>query len=145
MQLFSLKEPNPPNLRALEVGSVVVTTKGFQWKLVSRAEEDETWEDFVGGLTWLPATEEGETWDHAKDCENEIQRLPTAKEYEIAERHGIREILEMDGRWWWSSSTVPYDHVKARVFNGYEGNFENHYRYPVSSKRYVSRPREKAI
>ena len=116
-----------PDLRTIQPKTTVITTKGFAWQLLSRTPEGETWEDMTSKLIWLPATDERATWDRAMAKQNGMQSLPTKEEYEEAEKHGIREVLEMGGRWWWSSSEVrSYPHF-ACLFDGDDGYVTDEY------------------
>jgi hypothetical protein len=104
-----------PDLRNVPIGTDVRTTKGFVWELVSRKEDLESWQDKDTGLTW---TETDFSGDHHKAMERFPDSLPTKKEFEIAELHGIREIMDMNGKWFWSSSGNPNYSYVAFVFYG---------------------------
>ena len=88
-------------LRALKPPAIVTTFRG-KWKLLSRTEKGETWEDLKSGLVWLPSEARWETWDFVIFLQNEDQRLPTIEEFKEAKEHDILEILGVSytDLWW---------------------------------------------
>lgn len=108
-----------PNLKELSVGTVVITSKGFNFELTQFVKGKQYWKDLSTGLVWLPKEEEKFSWDAAVAKFN--TSLPTIEEFELAEEHGFREVVsDMDG-WFWSASLNPTVTDYARGFNGYDG------------------------
>jgi hypothetical protein len=92
------------DLNELPIGIEIKTTKGFVWKLVAK----DTWLDVTSGLTWLPVEDGKYNHYEAEKLQTEDKRLPTADECRAIEEHGFRDILlDMRGRWFWSSSVRP--------------------------------------
>jgi len=119
------QQPLETNLRILIlrnvcVGHVVTTSKGFQFKLVSRDSGKESWLDIASGLTWHDR--EDESYTHHKAVEKFGDSLPTIEEYRIAEKHGFREILPNMDHWFWSSSLYPSNADYAQDFVGTYGS-----------------------
>lgn len=109
------------DLRNAEVGTIVKTTKGFEFQLVQKENPKEYWKDLSTGLTWGPK-EEG-TYNHHEALAKFGDKLPTKEQFEVAEAHGIREVLsDMEGGWFWSSSVFPGYSVFAYVFYGGNGH-----------------------
>jgi hypothetical protein len=56
------------------------------------------------------------------------QALPSKDDFELAEKHGVRDILkDMKNRWFWSSTLYPGSSDDAYVFGGYNGNVFYYY------------------
>src|ERR1022692_2425868 len=92
-----------PDLKTIEIGTVVITTKGFEFSRVA-----DGWKDMTSGLKWF-YPEPGKL-NHHKAMEkynSPFKRLPTKEEFEDAEKHGFREVLGIDSGWFWSSSVYP--------------------------------------
>jgi len=67
--------------------------------------------------------------------------LPTKEEYEEAEKHGIRFVLEdFEDKWYWSSSVSSNNRVNSWNFFGTNGNVFNVSRNNNYWARCVSRP-----
>lgn len=63
MNLIDLRKSN---LRVAEVGTVVITSAGFRFKLVSRDPSGkESWIDEASELTWHDKEDSTYTWDQA--------------------------------------------------------------------------------
>ncbi len=76
----------------------ITTSTGYVWTAVP-----EGWKDESTKLTWKYEDEEGTyTFDDAVSRFGES--LPTKEEWEEAEKHGIREVLELEGKRLWSAS-----------------------------------------
>jgi hypothetical protein len=107
-----------PDLRNVAIGELVKTTKGFVWELVSRNEGFESWRDNTTKLVWTETDFKG---NHHEASELFPGLLPTKEEFETAELHGIREIMDMNGKWFWSSSVYPFNTYYAYGFSGVNG------------------------
>jgi hypothetical protein len=109
-------------------GLQVKTRKGFLWTLENK-DGGLFWRDETSKLIWFP--EETGKYNHhdAMKLENEKKRLPTKEEFEEAEKHGIREILDMNGKWFWSASVHPAYSGNAYDFYGVNGGIYNFNRY----------------
>ena len=118
MQVIDLRKPN---LRECEPGTYIITSKGHSWQLLSRDFFGETWKDVSSGLTWLPKEPGSHSHYDAMKLEIETKRLPTKKEFEQAEEHGIREVLDDINHWFWSSSVHPDVSNLAYNFYGRSG------------------------
>lgn len=107
-----------PNLREVAVGSVVRTSKGTLFELISRDERGkEIWLDKTSGIIWGDA--EDDKYNHHDAVEKFGDKLPTKEEFEIAEEHGFREVLpNIRGNWFWSGSVNPVNASYAYFFNG---------------------------
>lgn len=107
------------SFKELEIGSQVKTRSGFIWTKLP----DDKWCDETSKLIWLPEIH-GE-YDHyeAEKLQNDKQRLPTKEEFEESEKHGIREILDMRNKWYWSASVDPNGAGYAYYFYGSYGDF----------------------
>jgi hypothetical protein len=106
------------SFKNLEIGSQVKTRKGFLWTKLS----DGKWRDETSTLIWLPEIKTQVNHYQALELENSERRLPTKEEFEDAEDHGIREILELNEKVFWSSTAHPNDAAYAFVFNGNYGD-----------------------
>jgi hypothetical protein len=107
------------NLREAAVGTIVITSKGFVFERVSKDQ----WKDLTTGLKWFYPEEKRMIHHQAVETySTDDKRLPTKGEFEIAEEHGFREVLEIDSGWFWSSSVNPSNTYYAYVFFvGYYG------------------------
>jgi hypothetical protein len=134
---ISLKQPN---LRNVEVGTVVETSKGFEFELMERKFGDkEAWKDLTSGVTWYDV-EDGK-YNHHDALKRFKDELPTKEEFEEAEKHGFREVLQnIKDRWFWSSSVHPDYSDVAFVFVGSSGGVGIYYRDSLNgSARCVGR------
>jgi hypothetical protein len=111
-----------PDLTKLPTGELVKTTKGFIWEVIGAG----LWKDQTTGLTWGPIHKE--KLNHYQATEKYRDKLPIREEFEEAEKHGIREVLNMNGYWFWSSSVSPDDTDYAYVFYGNFGDIYYAYR-----------------
>lgn len=110
-----------PNLRELEVGTVVISTKGFEFELVLKENGKESWKDLTSGVTWHDI--EDKRYDHIEAVKEFKDKLPTKEEFEIAESHGFRSVLpNFLNRRFWSSSVHPDVSNNAFVFYGKYGD-----------------------
>ena len=124
------------DLNKLPIGIEVKTRKGFIWKQVKRG----TWLDVSSGLTWLPIEPKQYTHHEAMALETKSKHLPTKADFEQAELHGIREVVNCFKKWFWSSSINPNNSSLAFVFDGGGGDFGYYdYRNINYSVRCVSR------
>lgn len=109
----------------LPVNRLVKTKKGFVWQLLDTTG---IWRDQTSMRIWLP--EEPGKYNHhdAMKLETDSKRLPTKEEFEKAKEHGIREILDMSGKWFWSASVHPNLSDYAYFFCGGGGYVGYDYR-----------------
>lgn len=120
MNIIDLRKPD---LRIARVRTIVITSKDFQWELLSREEGKEVWKDLTSGLIWKDIEDQKYTYDEALEIFK--NSLPAKEEFEIAEKHGIREVLPNMCDWFWSSSVNANNTDFARYFNGYNGYIFN--------------------
>lgn len=112
-----------PNLMEVKPGTIVITSKGFEFERVNSTEE--TWLDLTTGLMWFDREPEMYNYDQAMDKFNKPERrLPTIEEFTEAEGHGFREVLpNMKVYFFWSASLYSYNPaVSARYFDGSDGD-----------------------
>lgn len=102
------------------------TSTGFVFELISKDEKGERWKDLETGLTWGPI--HGDPINHYEATEKFGAALPTKEEFETAENHGIREVLDMKNKWFWSSSVFPNYAAYAYYFYGSNGGIGYYYR-----------------
>jgi hypothetical protein len=133
MKTIDLREK--PDLRKVEVGTRVISSKGYEFELLSRDQSEkeikERWVDLKTNVIWGPIIKESLNFNDA----NRKYQLPTKEEFETAERHGFREIIGISSGSFWSSSA--YFDVYAWGFNGYNGHIDFGYRYYGSSNEAV--------
>ena len=117
-----------PDLKAVEIGTVVITTKSFEFERVEKG-----WMDLETKLTWF-YPEPGRLNQHKamEKYNSPSKRLPTKEEFEDAEKHGFREVLEIDSGLFWSSSGYPNNSDYGFVFNGYYGDIDYYYRSNIN-------------
>ena len=130
------------DLRKVELGTIVITSKGFEFTLVSRdVDWKETWRDETSKLLWLPLEKERLNWSQAMEKFNSPEkRLPTKEEFEEAETHGFREVLPNMSAWFWSASLCPIYAGLAYGFDGDVGGTDFGYRdFDYVSVRCVGR------
>ena len=100
-QVIDLRVP-VIDLRKVEVGTEVISSKGFSFILVSREKGKESWLDVATGITWGDTEYEKYTWDDAvaefKDA------LPTRNEFKLAREHGAWKVVPSADSWYWSST-----------------------------------------
>ena len=118
-----------PDLRTVEVGTVVITTDGFEFELVSRVDKKESWKDLTSGITWHDKEDGSYTFDQA--LEKFGDRLPTKKEFETADKHGFRDVLPNMNHWFWSASVYAFNPGLAWAFNGALGTVNPSSRFSV--------------
>ena len=107
-----------PDLKAVKIGTVVITTKGFEF---SRVENG--WLDSKTKLTWFyPEPKKLNQYEAMEKYNSPSKRLPTKDEFEDAEKHGFREVLEINSSLFWSSSVYPSYSYYAYFFNGNYGD-----------------------
>lgn len=124
------------DLEILPVGARVKTKTGFIWRRLG----PDSWTDERTGLHWLSAEPKTYTHGQATELQTDKKRLPTKKDFEYAEKHGIREIFNMHGKWFWSASVHPNYSYFACVFYGSYGVIVSFYRdYVSGSVRCVGR------
>ena len=130
--------PKTPDLRKVPVGTTVITSKGFKFKLISRKKGKESWKDLTSKLTWRDREEK--TYNHYEATEKFGDKLPTIEEFRIAEEHGFRDILpNTNGYFFWSASLSPNFSDFAQGFYGNNGGSGYGYRGNDSSVRCVGR------
>jgi hypothetical protein len=116
------------------------TIRGFDsWALVTRTSKGlEYWIDLDSGQIWTPPEEDPWNWSLAMTlCRTAHESrffpearglgrtwfLPSSTDYETAERHGIRKVLNM---WpepaviWWTSTRLFFE-LGPRFFHGFSG------------------------
>lgn len=105
------------NLENIPTGGKAKTRKCFVWTHIA----NDSWKDETSGLIWLP--KENGLYNHyqALEKETETNKIPTKKELEEAEKHGIREIFNMECKWFWSASVHPSFSYYAYGFSGDSG------------------------
>lgn len=118
------------DLRKVAVGTIVISTKGFEWELMERyssIKDDleilkEAWKDLTTGIIWFDR--EDKTYTHYEAVEKFGNKIPTIEEWEVAEDHGARDILPNMAHWFWSASLSPPPSYAygARGLYGYDGN-----------------------
>ena len=108
------------NLREVPIGTVVTTSKGFNFELIGRFETDEHWLDVTSGLVWMPKNPAQFT--HNMVMEKFGDSIPTRTMVEEGENHGFREVLDVKG-WYWTSTPVPGVKEIAWGINGFSGKF----------------------
>lgn len=106
------------DLETCPIGEQVKTRKGTIWTHVGL----HSWKDESSGLTWFPENPGRYNHKETMDLENDKQRLPTKEEFEEAEKHGIREVLNMFNKWYWSASVHPSYSYYAYDFSGGDGD-----------------------
>ena len=94
-----------------------VTSTGHVWTKL----DDDSYKDEISGISWLAPEPGTFTHSDALKLQTDKKKLPTIEEYEEAEKHGIREVLDMKDKYWWSASLYPNNTGSAREFSGYSG------------------------
>lgn len=95
---------------------IITTSKGFQFEKTTKG-----WKDLTSNLTWK-FIDESEEYTYGEAVKKFGDSLPTKEDFEKAERHGFREVIELKNDWYWSSSLVSYGRLSAWIFgstNGY--------------------------
>lgn len=110
-----------PDLKNATLDTKVITSKGFTF---TRTEDG--WRDDETGLVWHYSTYWRGT--HYEAQKKFGDKLPSKEQFEEAEKHGFREVLEIKSGWFWSSSVVPFNDDSAYDFVGYDGGIGNYYR-----------------
>jgi hypothetical protein len=106
-----------PRFEELKIGDRVITSKGFTFLKTKSGFLDQKTK-----LEWRQPEKRKYNHDDAtKKYSSSKKRLPTKGEFEIGEEHGIREVLDLSNRWFWSSSGNPNDPAVAYFFNGVNG------------------------
>lgn len=128
-----------PDLRTIEVGTIVISSKGFEWEIISRSLGKESWKDLTSGLLW--ADKEEGRFTHYAAIEKFKDTLPTKKEWEQAEEHGVRDILPNIHHSFCSASVHPGNSNFAFGFDGNYGYIDSFFRdyYGSLSVRCVGR------
>src|ERR1039458_9749869 len=107
-----------PDLKSAEIGTVVITEKGFEFERVEKG-----WEDSETKLTWFyPELGGLNHYEAMEKYNSHSKRIPTKEEFEDAEKHGFREVLGINSGWFWSSSVYPNYTYYAYDFSGYYGD-----------------------
>lgn len=134
---IDLRQPKY-DLRKVEVGTVVITSKGFEFRLMTREQGKESWLDCTSKVIWYDR--EDETYTHYEAIERFKDALPTIEEFQKAEEHGFREVCpNMHSYWFWSSSLDSNVSEYARGFFGSDGDGDSGFRYGGGSVRCVGR------
>jgi hypothetical protein len=122
------------SFKKLAVGCRIKTKKGFFWKKIAK----DMWLDESSRLVWMPEKNKKLNHNDAQKLQNKTKRLPTKEEFEKAEKHGIREILNMRNKYYWSGSVYSYHSCYAYNFSGSDGTVGFDFRtYGNGSARYV--------
>jgi hypothetical protein len=125
------------NLREVPVGTIVITTKGFEFELISRVDGKEQWLDKTSNLVWHDVEGKNIGQYEAEKRQGNGKRFPTIVEFKEAEERGFREVLTgMKDRRFWSSTPYPGNSEVAYVFRGYDGNADG-YQYREGGSYYV--------
>lgn len=123
--LYDLRKP------VYQVGDVVITSKGFKFEATEISQAGQSWKDLETGLIWRP--DEPGQYTHKEAVDHFGDKLPTKQEFELAEKHGFREVCEFkrtsywSGTWDWSSTVGESDHL-AYVMDGAIGVTLTRYR-----------------
>ena len=121
------------HLLKVRMGYEITTSTGHVWTAVPTG-----WRDESTKLTWKYEDEEGKyTYDEAIAKFGEA--LPSKEEWETAEKHGIREVLDLEGKWLWSSSLVSDFRGYAWLFGTGVGSVNSFDRYITGGARCVGR------
>ena len=133
---IDLRQPKY-DLRKARVGTVVITSKGFKFKLMSRKTKKECWLDCTSKAIWHDR--EDKTYTHYEAVRKFGDALPTIEEFKEAETHGFREVLPNMEHWFWSSSLNPNGTGFAQDFYGNGGSSNYYSRDYYKSVRCVGR------
>jgi hypothetical protein len=96
---------NEPDLRRVPKGTIVITTKGFKFKLLKRDKNGkEAWKDLTSGVTWFD--KEDGCFTHYEAVEKFGDSLPTKEEFQLGFDHGIEEVLPNSNECYWSASVI---------------------------------------
>lgn len=117
---------------------------------MSWTETETAWIDTESGLAWEKEFKthlnhsEAESW-----AKEQGKRLPTKEEFEVAEKHGIRFLKNIEWKRYcfWSSSLYPGYSDDAYAFNGGDGSADDYRRYSYYgvAVRFVSRVCEPGV
>lgn len=122
------------SLKELPVGAQVKTRNGF---IFTKLGQDH-WRDETARLDWLP----GEKTNINHYDAEKLGTLPTKDQFIEAEKHGIREILDMHDKCYWSSTPNRYSADVEYVFSGDDGvatdNVNRNYSDDSIAARFVS-------
>ena len=111
-ETIDLRQPED-DLRKAKVGTIVITSKGFEFKLMSRKAGKECWLDCTSKVIWHDR--EDKTYTHFEAVEKFGDALPTIEEFKKAKKHGFLEILPDMDYWFWSSSLYPDQKGKSKA------------------------------
>ncbi len=75
------------------------TSDGYAWLAVPTG-----WKDLTSGLIWKYEDEQGGEYTFDDAVTKFGDGVPSKKELEEAESHGIREVIDLQGKFYWSSS-----------------------------------------
>lgn len=121
------------HLLKVRMGYEITTSTGHTWTAVPTG-----WLDLSTNLVWKYENEEGTyTFDEAVARFGED--LPTKEEYEEAGKHGILEVLDLEGKWLWSASVFSTTRSLAWYFYSNHGNGLLNSRSNTTSVRCVGR------
>ena len=111
-----------------------------QWMFIGYYENTkEKWKDLETGLVWYDTEDKTYNHDNAIIKFTGDKRLPSKEEWEQAEKNGIRQVLNFERKWYWSSSVHSGYSNFAYVFNGRDGYIDFDARvYDVYSVRCVA-------
>ena len=96
--------------------------------------------DTYTGLKWKIKAEEG-TYTFDEAISKFGISLPTKEEYELAEKHGLREVLVINNGYFWSASVNANSRDAAWTFYGANGYLGYNPRNTLNSVRCVKRDR----
>jgi len=109
------------------------TSSGHTWSMTENG-----WLDESSGLVWKCEDEEG-TYTYDDAIAKFGESLPTKEEWELAEKHGVREVLSLDRKFYWSASVHSFSRSNAWFFYSLYGNVLIAYRFITYSVRLIVR------
>lgn len=129
---FDMRPPKFPEV--VEIGDIVVTTKGFEFECIAVSGKNRFWRDLITGITWHPA----EAGIYNLEDSGAFQdRLPSKDEFEEAEKHGIRELSSDWNAWFWASTR---SHALGFAFLFFQGKlYSGNCNFNKGAVRFVDR------
>jgi len=111
----------------------IKTSKGFTWIALPTG-----WKDIMSGLVWA-YEDEPNKYKYDDAIAKFGKSLPTKEEWELAEKHGVREVLSLHGNMYWSASVYSSNRSGAWYFNSDYGFVSNGFRDTTNSVRLIVR------
>lgn len=141
VKTIDLRTPDLRDPKTCPVGTIVISTKGFNFKLVERTVDGkESWLDETSDLIWHDV-EEGK-YNHYQAQEKFGKSLPTKEKLKEAKSCGLFEsgiLPNTAGHWFWTASVSPDSVSFAYVLDGNDGDIYGGNRdYNYGSVRLVS-------